>query len=758
MKHATLTILLLTFIATLAFGAGNNWRNERPITGLSGTAYVMKSAIATAATDGYKSAVVYTRNTGPSGSPVRVATSNNGGVSWTSEIDPGSYANAIYSGNGSRRTVGIALSGNVIHVVWVGLGGPTGTYYGVHYTSSTDFGVTWSGYQLIATSNDPGNDSWPSVAISLCGNNVEVAWSYYDWIPPVFPYRVAVYERTKTTTWQTTITLADYNSNTYLPTPAVDIAGRTSDDIPGLNRSYVVWDSPSTSYIVYARSTNYGVSWPTSGTVDALKNNSHYPAVKVKYSLTGHVLWERPNEIRSKTIGGNPSAVVDNGNVYAPRFAIDSSDSLYAVYDRYNNQTSKYYVHCQKSPDGYTWYDEGDIQHDPNTANSNRRSPDAAATYTDGIMREFVWNGVVQSLGHQELWLGVNDLGNPAAPTNLQAVKFCSMPPAFVQVTYTATTALDDSGYNNYKHEPKCGPPWTKLNSDIVTGTVYYDFTIPQSYPECDAYCACYMARAIDLALNEGGDSNTSQVGFCDAPSLPPATLLVAASLGQPAPSAYTQRRGGYLNWGSGKSADVDPDQLEYRIRGLDTSAYYVLDFQYYAPESGRAVAARAGGTLLHGPKAITQEEICIPNLLPKASYASGTLSFAIEKVEGPNAILGKFRLWKMPDGFQGGPQSAGLASRSGVQPYLAPPRPNPSTGEVFLGYWLPKAGEATLRVYNTAGQLVREVDSGQKNAGTHSLTWDGKNASGHKVPNGIYLVRLVSGNVAATQKVTILR
>jgi flagellar hook assembly protein FlgD len=49
-------------------------------------------------------------------------------------------------------------------------------------------------------------------------------------------------------------------------------------------------------------------------------------------------------------------------------------------------------------------------------------------------------------------------------------------------------------------------------------------------------------------------------------------------------------------------------------------------------------------------------------------------------------------------------------------------------------------------------------VDSGQRNAGTHSLTWDGKNAFGHKVPNGIYLVRLVSGSVSATQKVTILR
>jgi flagellar hook assembly protein FlgD len=53
---------------------------------------------------------------------------------------------------------------------------------------------------------------------------------------------------------------------------------------------------------------------------------------------------------------------------------------------------------------------------------------------------------------------------------------------------------------------------------------------------------------------------------------------------------------------------------------------------------------------------------------------------------------------------------------------------------------------------------MVREIDSGTKNAGAHHLVWDGKNVSGRKAPNGVYLIRLASGSVSATQRVTILR
>ena len=759
MKQVALTILLLTLTAALALGAGNNWRNERPITGAAGNYGAFHSAIAAS---GNKAVVVYDRWNGFTPEYVHYKTTTNGGVIWSAE---NTLPNAVPLGG--WRPVAVMLNGNVIEAA---VGVIRNGHRGLWYYKSTDFGNTWAVQEQIQQFGNDQQDIAATASITRCtGSFTQVGWVYFHSTGGSQDESYINYRRRNngTNQWepplsQPPLTLATYSYSPGYSTKA-DIGGNSDTDIPNLNATFVVWADMYDGDIYYKKSTNQGNTW---GGTTCLHNNtgfSNSPAVKVNGSRQGYVLWENNSQILSKLItGANYAVVEDRTNFYPrnPRFTISSSngyDSLYAGYEMYEAD-NKWKVYYAKSADWNNWLGKILIQNEPSSWTVNERWPDVASTITDGAMRLYVWNGYIPSLTHQELWLGVNDLGSPAAPTNLQTVKFCSLPPAFVQVTYTATTALDDSGYNNYKHEPKCGPPWTKLNSDIVTGTVYYDFTIPQSYPECDAYCACYMARAIDLALNEGGDSNTSEVGFCDAPSLPPATLVVAASLGQPAPSAYTQRRGGYLNWGSGKSADVDPDQLEYRIRGLDTSAYYVLDFGYYAPDSGSVVAARAGDALLHGPKAITQDEACIPVLLSKTTYASGTLSFTVERVEGPNAILGKFRLWKMPEGYRGGPQSAGLASRNMVQPFLAPPRPNPSTGEVYLGYWLPKESEATLRIFNTAGQLVREVDTGAKAAGTHNLTWDGKNASGRRVPNGVYLARLQAGSISATQKITILR
>jgi len=758
-KHATLIILLLTLTAALALGAGNNWRNERPIT--SGGNYpVIKAAIASS---GYRAAmVVYTRGPYFASSPVKVAASEDGGVTWTLKNDLPNGAQVMWgTGNNSYRPLAAHLRTGSYTVEVVYAGWKDGEGNGVYYLLSNDLGDNWSDGFKVGYAPNP-YDVIYSVAIKQIRfnsgpaevNNTVVVWSYHN-DSDGNTYIKFRRRNNLTGIWDNEQTLTSWTGE-YAPHVDVDA---NFGDIPPFYITYVVWNNPvpGNGDIYYRLSTNGGTSW---GTVYPLEDNpgiSTFPAVKLKSNMQAFVLWENGGGIRSKRIGGPASVQVPGGGTQ-PRVAIDAMDSLYLVR---TGPTSPYRVTAAKSLNGYNdWINLGEIQLDPNSPNGNLRCPDVASTYTDGIMRLFVWNGYIPPpTDQQELWIGVNDIGKPDPPSTLQAVKFCNpMLESYVEVSHYGTWAWDDSGYNIYKSEPKCGPPWNKLNTDIVIGYSYWDFDIPQTQPECDVYCACYMARSVDLALNEGGDSNTSQVGACDASAMQPATLIAAVALGQSTPSPYTQRRAGNLVWGSGKSADMDPERLEYRIRGLDTSAYYVLDFGYYAPDTSRVAAARSGDVVLHGPKRLTEKQVCLPVHLPKETYASGTFPFTVEKVEGPNVLLGKFRLWRMPEGYRGGPQSAGLATRKGVQPYLAPPRPNPSTGEVFLGYWLPKPGEATLRIYNTAGQLVREVDTGQKNAGTHYLVWDGKNASGQRVTNGVYLVRLSAGSVSATQKVTILR
>jgi len=47
-----------------------------------------------------------------------------------------------------------------------------------------------------------------------------------------------------------------------------------------------------------------------------------------------------------------------------------------------------------------------------------------------------------------------------------------------------------------------------------------------------------------------------------------------------------------------------------------------------------------------------------------------------------------------------------------------------------------------TVKVYNRAGRLVREVVSGQQmNAGANLVRWDGRDSNSNQVEDGLYLV-----------------
>ncbi len=63
-----------------------------------------------------------------------------------------------------------------------------------------------------------------------------------------------------------------------------------------------------------------------------------------------------------------------------------------------------------------------------------------------------------------------------------------------------------------------------------------------------------------------------------------------------------------------------------------------------------------------------------------------------------------------------------------------------------------------SVKVYNLKGQCVRKLADNRKLEEGQVLAWDGKNSLGREVPEGIYLVRAVSGQETATRKMTILK
>jgi flagellar basal-body rod modification protein FlgD len=53
--------------------------------------------------------------------------------------------------------------------------------------------------------------------------------------------------------------------------------------------------------------------------------------------------------------------------------------------------------------------------------------------------------------------------------------------------------------------------------------------------------------------------------------------------------------------------------------------------------------------------------------------------------------------------------------------------------------YQLSSPGTVTIRIYDSAGQLVRTIDDGAKDVSKQQLIWDGKNQNGVKLPDGTY-------------------
>lgn len=84
---------------------------------------------------------------------------------------------------------------------------------------------------------------------------------------------------------------------------------------------------------------------------------------------------------------------------------------------------------------------------------------------------------------------------------------------------------------------------------------------------------------------------------------------------------------------------------------------------------------------------------------------------------------------------------------------------PNPFNPSTAIAYQLLLNSEVKLAVYNIAGQLVRTlIDHKRQSAGAYTITWDGKDESGHSATSGVYVYRLAAGDWVGSKKMILLR
>jgi hypothetical protein len=84
--------------------------------------------------------------------------------------------------------------------------------------------------------------------------------------------------------------------------------------------------------------------------------------------------------------------------------------------------------------------------------------------------------------------------------------------------------------------------------------------------------------------------------------------------------------------------------------------------------------------------------------------------------------------------------------------------RPNPFNPRLELSFRTSEAGPVRLEIFSPRGERIRTLVGESLPAGTHQVSWDGKDAGGAAVASGVYVVRLSAPEGAQQRHITLLR
>lgn len=84
--------------------------------------------------------------------------------------------------------------------------------------------------------------------------------------------------------------------------------------------------------------------------------------------------------------------------------------------------------------------------------------------------------------------------------------------------------------------------------------------------------------------------------------------------------------------------------------------------------------------------------------------------------------------------------------------------RPNPFNLTTTIKYALPSICNVQMAVFGVDGRRVRQLVMGTVPAGTHQVTWDGRDDRGQQVAAGVYFYRLTAGDRTLTKKMVLIR
>jgi WD40 repeat protein len=83
---------------------------------------------------------------------------------------------------------------------------------------------------------------------------------------------------------------------------------------------------------------------------------------------------------------------------------------------------------------------------------------------------------------------------------------------------------------------------------------------------------------------------------------------------------------------------------------------------------------------------------------------------------------------------------------------------PNPFNPETTIEYSIKEDSNVQIEIYNIKGQKVQTLVNEIREAGYHSVIWNGKDSSGRPVASGIYFYKMKTDNYQKIRKMVLLK
>jgi len=93
----------------------------------------------------------------------------------------------------------------------------------------------------------------------------------------------------------------------------------------------------------------------------------------------------------------------------------------------------------------------------------------------------------------------------------------------------------------------------------------------------------------------------------------------------------------------------------------------------------------------------------------------------------------------------------------------LFPSHPNPlrlfaSNAETRIVYQLPERAHVTLTLFDLLGRQVKTLVDAEREAGTFTAGWNGRDANGALLPSGTYLYIMQAGEFRMARKLLLVK